>query len=41
MANTAELYGEQQGITREMQDEFALRSQQDGGRGLQRRTTAG
>ena len=28
MANTAELYGEQQGITREMQDEFALRSQQ-------------
>jgi acetyl-CoA acetyltransferase family protein len=28
MANTAELYGEQQGITREAQDEFALRSQQ-------------
>src|SRR6202167_5099552 len=28
MANTAELYGEQQGITRKMQDEFALRSQQ-------------
>jgi acetyl-CoA acetyltransferase family protein len=28
MANTAELYGEQQGITRHMQDEFALRSQQ-------------
>ena len=27
MANTAELYGEQQGITRKMQDEFALRSQ--------------
>ena len=27
MANTAELYGEQQGITREMQDEFALQSQ--------------
>src|SRR5690242_7515908 len=27
MANTAELYGGQQGITREMQDEFALRSQ--------------
>lgn len=27
MANTAELYGEQQGITRSMQDEFALRSQ--------------
>ncbi len=27
MANTAELYGELQGITREMQDEFALRSQ--------------
>jgi acetyl-CoA acetyltransferase family protein len=27
MANTAEVYGEQQGITREMQDEFALRSQ--------------
>src|SRR5436190_10974950 len=27
MANTAELYGEQQGITREQQDEFALRSQ--------------
>src|SRR3979409_2199727 len=28
MADTAELYGSQQGITREMQDEFALRSQQ-------------
>src|SRR5882757_9018312 len=28
MANTAELYGEQQGITRQSQDEFALRSQQ-------------
>jgi acetyl-CoA acyltransferase 2 len=28
MANTAELYGEQQGITRRQQDEFALRSQQ-------------
>jgi acetyl-CoA acetyltransferase family protein len=28
MANTAELYGEQQAITRQMQDEFALRSQQ-------------
>ena len=27
MANTAELYGEQQAITRQMQDEFALRSQ--------------
>src|SRR6201998_4430090 len=27
MANTAELYGSQQGITREMQDEFPLRSQ--------------
>jgi acetyl-CoA acetyltransferase family protein len=27
MANTAELYGDQQGVTREMQDEFALRSQ--------------
>ena len=27
MANTAELYGGQQGITREAQDEFALRSQ--------------
>src|ERR671937_1095006 len=27
MANTAELYGGQQGITREMQDEYALRSQ--------------
>jgi len=27
MANTAEHYGEQQGVTREMQDEFALRSQ--------------
>jgi acetyl-CoA acetyltransferase family protein len=27
MANTAELYGSQQSITREMQDEFALRSQ--------------
>jgi len=27
MANTAELYGEQQGITRQLQDEFALRSQ--------------
>jgi len=28
MSKTAELYGEQQGITRQMQDEFALRSQQ-------------
>ena len=28
MANTAELYGEQQGIMRAAQDEFALRSQQ-------------
>jgi acetyl-CoA acetyltransferase family protein len=28
MANTAEIYGEQQGITRQLQDEFALRSQQ-------------
>jgi acetyl-CoA acetyltransferase family protein len=28
MAQTAERYGEQQGITRQMQDEFALRSQQ-------------
>jgi acetyl-CoA acetyltransferase family protein len=27
MANTAELYGEQQGINRQAQDEFALRSQ--------------
>jgi acetyl-CoA acetyltransferase family protein len=27
MANTAELYGSQQGITREMQDAFAVRSQ--------------
>jgi acetyl-CoA acyltransferase 2 len=27
MANTAELYGSEQGITREMQDELALRSQ--------------
>jgi acetyl-CoA acetyltransferase family protein len=27
MANTAELYGEEQGVTRQMQDEFALRSQ--------------
>jgi acetyl-CoA acetyltransferase family protein len=27
MANTAELYASQQGITRDMQDEFALRSQ--------------
>ena len=27
MANTAELYGEEQGITRHMQDDFALRSQ--------------
>jgi acetyl-CoA acetyltransferase family protein len=27
MANTAELYGSRHGITREMQDEFALRSQ--------------
>ena len=41
MANTAELYGSQQGITREMQDEFALRSQQLRGRGLQRGTSAG
>src|SRR6202050_542854 len=28
MAHTAELYGSEHGITREMQDEFALRSQQ-------------
>jgi len=28
MANTAELYGSDHGITRQMQDEFALRSQQ-------------
>jgi acetyl-CoA acetyltransferase family protein len=28
MANTAELYGSQHGITREMQDSFAVRSQQ-------------
>ena len=28
MASTAELYGAEQGITRQMQDEFALRSQQ-------------
>jgi acetyl-CoA acetyltransferase family protein len=28
MANTAELYAEQQGITREMMDEFSLQSQQ-------------
>src|SRR5690242_15039028 len=28
MANTAELYADQQGITREAQDEFAMRSQQ-------------
>jgi len=28
MANTAELYGDQQGINRQAQDEFALRSQQ-------------
>ena len=28
MASTAELYGSEQGITRQMQDEFALRSQQ-------------
>jgi acetyl-CoA acetyltransferase family protein len=28
MANTAEFYAEQQGISRQMQDEFALRSQQ-------------
>ena len=27
MANTAELYGSEQGITRQMQDEFSLRSQ--------------
>src|SRR5438045_6239320 len=27
MANTAEIYGEQHGITREMQDQYALRSQ--------------
>src|SRR6185437_16660123 len=28
MANTAELYAQQQGITREMMDEFSLQSQQ-------------
>jgi acetyl-CoA acetyltransferase family protein len=31
MANTAELYAEQQGITREMMDEFSLQSQQRAG----------
>ncbi len=31
MANTAELYAEQQGITREAQDQFALESQQKAG----------
>src|SRR5439155_8309728 len=31
MANTAELYAEQQGITREKMDEFALQSQQKAG----------
>ena len=31
MANTAELYAEQQGITREMMDEFSLESQQKAG----------
>jgi len=31
MANTAELYASQQGITREMMDEFALQSQQKAG----------
>jgi len=31
MANTAELYAEQQGITREMMDEFSLQSQQKAG----------
>ena len=41
MANTAELYGAQQGITREMQDEFALRSQKCADDGLQSRTPAG
>jgi acetyl-CoA acetyltransferase family protein len=35
MANTAELYGEQQGITRLAQDEFALRSQQKAEEGYQ------
>ena len=29
MAKTAELYGSEFGITRQMQDEFALRSQQN------------
>ena len=41
MANTAELYAEQQGITREMQDEFALRSQKLRRRRLQGRTSSG
>src|ERR1700743_220281 len=31
MANTAELYSEQQGITRQLMDEFALQSQQKAG----------
>ena len=31
MANTAELYADQQGITRQMMDEFALQSQQKAG----------
>ena len=41
MANTAELYAEQQGVTREMQDEFALRSQKTRRRRLQGRTPPG
>jgi acetyl-CoA acetyltransferase family protein len=35
MASTAELYAEQQGITREQQDEFALRSQKLAGEAYQ------
>ena len=41
MANTAELYGEQQGITRQAQDEFALRSQQVADAAYKERAAAG
>ena len=41
MANTAELYAEQQGITREIQDEFASALAEEGRRGAQSRTAAG
>jgi len=41
MASTAELYAEQQGVTREMQDDVRARSQQTADRGYKSRSPAG